>query len=272
MAVNFSNRPPYDDGSRVSWNYHADLVPPYYQSATDSLVDYQSDQSFRYLYSKIAVENTLPNSCPYETPFDTSTRPYQDPMVQYPHDENVETRPGSLLSAQAVMGTSSQPDYQATVSDTLVTDTRDNISQPPQPPQLPQPPQSQLFEAESAKPLASPTTGSGYDFMQSVTGVFYNTEKFGNRDLPEISFTIRRRSMEAEVKFAVGTPISALSGDWQRSKDPGQTLTKALTFLVDGALKVTGEHKFHIHSDESSTKIRKSHQRDATQVTREVGG
>jgi hypothetical protein len=28
----------------VSWNYHADLVPPYYQSATDSLVDYQCPQ------------------------------------------------------------------------------------------------------------------------------------------------------------------------------------------------------------------------------------
>jgi hypothetical protein len=269
MAVNFLNRPPYDDGSRVSWNYHADLVPLYYQSATGSLVDYQSDQSFRYLSSKFAVENTLTNSCPYETPFNTSARSYQDHMVQHPHDGNVETQPGSLLSAQAVMGTSSQPDYQATDPDTLVIDTRDNTSQPPQPPQ---PPQSQLLETESAKPLASPSTGSGYDLMQSVTGVFYNTEKFGNRDLPEISFTIRRRSMEAEVKFTVGTPMSAISGDWQWSKDPGQSLTKALTMLADEALKVPGEHKFQIHSDESSTKIRKLHQGDASQVAREVGG
>jgi hypothetical protein len=249
VTVDFPNNLPYDDGSRASdtvfWNYHPNMVPQYHQSGTGTLVDYQSDQSFRYLHSQFAVENTLASSCPYETPFYSSAKACQNSLIRFNLDGSAGTQSGSFKSAQAVMEKSSQRENQALASDTL-TDTRDNELQPSQ---------SQLLGTQSAKLLASPSTGSGYDFVQSVTGTFYKTVKSDNCRLFELSITIQRNSMDARINLVVKNCESARSEYGDCAENREQSLTGALTDLADEALEIPGNHEFRVHSDEFSTKI-----------------
>ena len=252
VTANSLNNPLLDDRSRapenVFWHYHPNIVPQYHQSATSTLVDYQSDQYFRHLHSQFAVENTLASSCPYETPFYPLAIPWQNSMVRHNHDGSVETQPGPLLSLQTVTGIPSHLSNQASASDAFM-DIRDDAAQPSRSAR------SEVLETQSASPLASPSTGSGYEFVESVSGMFYRTVHSGNHRLLELSITIGRHSMDAEIRFAVEKCESARSEYEQHSKAPGQSLTEELTRLTEEALEIPGEHEFRIHSDESSTKI-----------------
>jgi hypothetical protein len=249
ITVDVPDNASYTARSRTSdtvlWNHHPNIVPQYQQSATGTLVDYQSDQRSRYLHSQFAVGNTLVDSCPYETPIYSSANPYHERTVRHNPDGSVGTEPGSFLPGQAVMGSCNQLDSQALVPNPLFNMADDII----------QPPQSRPLETQSRKPPKSPSTGSGYDLIHSVTGVFWNIERFGNRDLPELSFTTTRNSMEALVEFAVENPACAIPNDAQRPKDSGHSLTEVLTMLVDKALEVPGKYVFRIYSDECSTKV-----------------
>jgi hypothetical protein len=229
----------------VPWSRHPNIVPQYHQSSTGTLVDYQSDQRSRYLHSQFAVGNTLVDSCPYETPVYSSANPYHEHTVRHTQDGSVGTEIGSFLLGQAVMGSCNQLDSQALVPKSLFNMADDTI----------QPPQSRPLETQCRERPESPSTGSGYDLIHSVTGVFWNTERFGNRDLPELSFTTTKDSMEALIEFAVENPACAIPNDAQRPKDSGHSLTEVLTMLVDKALEVPGKYVFRIHSDECSTKI-----------------
>ena len=270
MTVDFPTETFHDDGIRASdtvfCNYYPNMIPQYHQSATETRVDYQSDQSFRYLYPQFAIENTLANACPYETPLHSLAKSDQDLMVPHNYDESAGRQPGSSLSAQAVMGTSSQMHSQAPVSDSSI-DTRNNTSQLSH---TQQHQQYQLLETQPVEPSASPRTGSAFDLIQSMIEVFWNTEKFGNHDLPELLFTTRENSMDAVVRFAVKNPAGAIPDNGRCSETPAGTLTKTLTMLADKALKVPGQHAFCVYSDKTSTEIHIPRSDDASGIAREV--